>query len=215
MGNILCPVVNTRARSMLVTLQQYGTVSYPLLSYILLRLIWETKRSWCCTSFYFIFELLIYLFFFCFKKNLVATIIFIIFRYLYSFKLCENDLGKNFGKLIFRTLLDASSCLSVLDLSENNVSMHIFLFKIQLSCNEPINSMTFQELCRWQDGSPILIEDLWLAFQHILWLASPCHHCVYSIWGIKRLYCTRMISMPIESTYCMSYRKVGCIVEIR
>ncbi|KAL0560257.1 hypothetical protein IC582_000657 [Cucumis melo] len=43
-------------------------------------------------------------------------------RYLYSFKLCDNDLGKNFGKLVFHTLLDASSCLSALDLSENKMT---------------------------------------------------------------------------------------------
>ncbi|XP_048337179.2 uncharacterized protein LOC107426804 isoform X2 [Ziziphus jujuba] len=42
-------------------------------------------------------------------------------RSLNSLKFAYNYLGRNFAKLVFNTLLDASSCLTVLDLSENNL----------------------------------------------------------------------------------------------
>ncbi|KAL6271277.1 hypothetical protein ACE6H2_028188 [Prunus campanulata] len=43
-------------------------------------------------------------------------------RSLYSLKLSENHLGRNSAKLIFGTLLNASSSLSILDLSDNKIS---------------------------------------------------------------------------------------------
>ncbi|KAK9281438.1 hypothetical protein L1049_004340 [Liquidambar formosana] len=43
-------------------------------------------------------------------------------RSLRSLTFCDNRLGKNFAKMVFNTLLDASSNLSILDLSENNIS---------------------------------------------------------------------------------------------
>ncbi|BBH10087.1 RNI-like superfamily protein [Prunus dulcis] len=43
-------------------------------------------------------------------------------RSLYSLKLSDNHLGRNFAKLVFGTLLNASSSLSILDLSDNNIS---------------------------------------------------------------------------------------------
>ncbi|KAK9944911.1 hypothetical protein M0R45_010453 [Rubus argutus] len=43
-------------------------------------------------------------------------------RSLYSLKLSDNHLGQNFAKVVFSTLLNASSSLSILDLSENNIS---------------------------------------------------------------------------------------------
>ncbi|KAF3436035.1 hypothetical protein FNV43_RR23127 [Rhamnella rubrinervis] len=42
-------------------------------------------------------------------------------RSLNSLKFACNNLGRNFAKMVFNTLLDASSCLSELDLSENNI----------------------------------------------------------------------------------------------
>ncbi|KAL6961729.1 hypothetical protein U1Q18_033894 [Sarracenia purpurea var. burkii] len=41
-------------------------------------------------------------------------------RSLHSLRLCDNHLGQNFAKMVFRTLFDAASGISVLDLSENN-----------------------------------------------------------------------------------------------
>lgn len=43
-------------------------------------------------------------------------------RSLRSLIFCENNLGAHFAKTIFDTLIDVSSDLSVLDLSENNIS---------------------------------------------------------------------------------------------
>ncbi|XP_004290025.1 PREDICTED: protein NLRC5 isoform X1 [Fragaria vesca subsp. vesca] len=43
-------------------------------------------------------------------------------RSLYSLKLSDNHLGQKFAKVLFSTLLNASSSLSILDLSENNIS---------------------------------------------------------------------------------------------
>ncbi|KAL5711716.1 hypothetical protein ACHQM5_013970 [Ranunculus cassubicifolius] len=43
-------------------------------------------------------------------------------RSLQSLKFCDNKLGPSFARTVFDTLLDSSSDLSVLDLSENNIS---------------------------------------------------------------------------------------------
>ncbi|WRX09807.1 Leucine-rich repeat - like 10, partial [Theobroma cacao] len=43
-------------------------------------------------------------------------------RSLCSLKLCDNHLDWNFARRVFSTLLDASSSLSILDLSENNIA---------------------------------------------------------------------------------------------
>lgn len=43
-------------------------------------------------------------------------------RSLCSLKLCDNQLGPKFANRVFNTLLNASSSISVLDLSENNIS---------------------------------------------------------------------------------------------
>lgn len=43
-------------------------------------------------------------------------------RYLQSVILCDDQLGRNFARVIFNTLLDASDNISMLDLSENDVS---------------------------------------------------------------------------------------------
>lgn len=67
-------------------------------------------------------------------------------RHLYSIKLCENDLGKNFGKLVFRTLLDASSCLSILDLSENNMAGWLSNFNRRSLTGIPTFSMVGKSL---------------------------------------------------------------------
>ncbi|KAL2945485.1 putative pectinesterase 49 [Bienertia sinuspersici] len=49
---------------------------------------------------------------------------FTLLRSLESLSLCEDHIGKNFAKLTFMALLDASSGLSTLELSDNNVSQH-------------------------------------------------------------------------------------------
>ncbi|XP_048429984.1 LOW QUALITY PROTEIN: uncharacterized protein LOC125472487 [Pyrus x bretschneideri] len=43
-------------------------------------------------------------------------------RSLYSLKLSDNHLGRNFAKMVFGTLINAASSLSILDLSDNNLS---------------------------------------------------------------------------------------------
>lgn len=43
-------------------------------------------------------------------------------RSMCSLKLCGSRLGRNFAKALFVTLLSVSSCISVLDLSENEIS---------------------------------------------------------------------------------------------
>ncbi|KAM5563222.1 hypothetical protein ABKV19_018072 [Rosa sericea] len=43
-------------------------------------------------------------------------------RSLYSLKLSDNHLGRKFVEVVFSTLLNASSSLSILDLSEDNIS---------------------------------------------------------------------------------------------
>lgn len=43
-------------------------------------------------------------------------------RSLYSLKLSDNHLGRNFAKMVLGTLINASSSLSILDLSDNNIS---------------------------------------------------------------------------------------------
>ncbi|GAB4848332.1 hypothetical protein Ancab_002999, partial [Ancistrocladus abbreviatus] len=57
-------------------------------------------------------------------------------RSLSSLSLCDNHLQRSFAKLALKTLLDASSNLSSLDLSENNISgwLSDFLHK---SSNQP------------------------------------------------------------------------------
>jgi hypothetical protein len=44
-------------------------------------------------------------------------------RSLCSLKLFDNRLGRNFAKALFVNLVEASSGISVLDLSENEVSL--------------------------------------------------------------------------------------------
>ncbi|XP_028065188.1 uncharacterized protein LOC114268248 isoform X1 [Camellia sinensis] len=43
-------------------------------------------------------------------------------RSLSSVSFCDNHFGQNFAKMVFSTLLDTASGISVLDLSENNIS---------------------------------------------------------------------------------------------
>lgn len=50
-------------------------------------------------------------------------------RSLYSVTLCDDQLGRSFARGIFNTLLDASAGLSMLDLSENNISGFLSQFR--------------------------------------------------------------------------------------
>ncbi|KAG8370858.1 hypothetical protein BUALT_Bualt13G0027100 [Buddleja alternifolia] len=50
-------------------------------------------------------------------------------RSLRSLTLSDDQLGRNFAKVIFNSLLDGSSSISVLDLSENNISGFLFRFR--------------------------------------------------------------------------------------
>ncbi|KAL6563791.1 hypothetical protein OROGR_002750 [Orobanche gracilis] len=50
-------------------------------------------------------------------------------RSLHSLILCDDQLARNFGRVIFNSLLDASACISKLDLSENNISGFLSKFR--------------------------------------------------------------------------------------
>lgn len=50
-------------------------------------------------------------------------------RSLHSLTLCDDHLGRNFAKGVFNALLDASASLSMLDLSENNISGFLSQFR--------------------------------------------------------------------------------------
>ncbi|PIN17722.1 hypothetical protein CDL12_09603 [Handroanthus impetiginosus] len=50
-------------------------------------------------------------------------------RSLHSLTLCDDQLGRNFGRAIFNTLLDASASISMLDLSENDISGFLSQFR--------------------------------------------------------------------------------------
>lgn len=60
-------------------------------------------------------------------------------RSLCSLKFSDNRLGKNFAKLVFNTLLDASSRLSTLNLADNNITGWLFNFN-QRSSTWPLPS---------------------------------------------------------------------------
>ncbi|KAK4408194.1 hypothetical protein Sango_0400400 [Sesamum angolense] len=45
----------------------------------------------------------------------------VVLRSLHSVMLCDNQLGRNFARVIFNSLLDSAASISTLDLSENNI----------------------------------------------------------------------------------------------
>ncbi|GMY06158.1 protein nlrc3 [Fagus crenata] len=61
-------------------------------------------------------------------------------RSLCSLKFCDNQLGRNFAKLVFNTILDVSSSISILDLSENNISGWLSDFN-KRSSSDPFSSL--------------------------------------------------------------------------
>ncbi|KAL5792641.1 hypothetical protein ACOSP7_001235 [Xanthoceras sorbifolium] len=71
-------------------------------------------------------------------------------RSLCSLKFRDNHLDKNFGRMLFSTLLDASSTLSILDLSGNDMTGWLSKFK-QRSSSGPLTSLgvgkSLQSLC--------------------------------------------------------------------
>ncbi|XP_073040622.1 uncharacterized protein [Primulina eburnea] len=50
-------------------------------------------------------------------------------RSLHSLTLCDDHLGRNFARVVFSTLLDSSASISILDLSENNISGFLSQFR--------------------------------------------------------------------------------------
>ncbi|KAG2712084.1 hypothetical protein I3760_04G108300 [Carya illinoinensis] len=60
-------------------------------------------------------------------------------RSLRSLKLCDSQLGRNFVNMAFNTLLNTSSSISVLDLSENNISGWLSDFN-KRSSSDPFSS---------------------------------------------------------------------------
>ncbi|KAK2363966.1 RNI superfamily protein [Trifolium repens] len=60
-------------------------------------------------------------------------------RSLCSLKLFDNRLGRNFAKSLFVNLLEASSGISVLDLSENEISGCLSCFNRRLSCGSHLS----------------------------------------------------------------------------
>lgn len=61
-------------------------------------------------------------------------------RSLCSLKFCDNQLGRNFAKMVFNTILDVSSSISTLDLSENNISGWLSDFN-KRSSGGPLSSL--------------------------------------------------------------------------
>ncbi|XP_047958543.1 uncharacterized protein LOC125204047 isoform X2 [Salvia hispanica] len=63
-------------------------------------------------------------------------------RSLQSLTLCDGHLGRNFARGIFNSLLDSSSSLSKLDLSENSISGFLSQFRWRpSSCNKSLQSI--------------------------------------------------------------------------
>ncbi|KAL2945477.1 Protein phosphatase 1 regulatory subunit 37-like protein [Bienertia sinuspersici] len=62
-------------------------------------------------------------------------------RSLESLSLCEDHIGKNFAKLTFMALLDASSGLSTLELSDNNISGWL----VDFHCNSSNQGLLHQK----------------------------------------------------------------------
>ncbi|PON51406.1 LRR domain containing protein [Parasponia andersonii] len=58
-------------------------------------------------------------------------------RSLCSLKFSYNHLGRNFAEMVFNTLCDASSGLSILDLSENNITGWLSDFSQRSSSSQP------------------------------------------------------------------------------
>ncbi|KAI3461017.1 hypothetical protein Pfo_017680 [Paulownia fortunei] len=50
-------------------------------------------------------------------------------RSLHSLTLCDDQVGRNFARVIFNSLLDASASISMLDLSDNNISGFLSQFR--------------------------------------------------------------------------------------
>ncbi|KAM3683472.1 hypothetical protein ACJW31_12G150000 [Castanea mollissima] len=61
-------------------------------------------------------------------------------RSLCSLNFCDNQLGRNFAKMVFNTILDVSSSISILDLSENNISGWLSDFN-KRSSGGPLSSL--------------------------------------------------------------------------
>ncbi|KAI8523158.1 hypothetical protein RHMOL_Rhmol13G0051900 [Rhododendron molle] len=61
-------------------------------------------------------------------------------RSLSSLRLSDNHLGQNFAKMVFSTLIDAASSISVLDLSENNISGWLSHFRWRSSSCSQMSS---------------------------------------------------------------------------
>ncbi|XP_058197616.1 uncharacterized protein LOC131313357 isoform X1 [Rhododendron vialii] len=61
-------------------------------------------------------------------------------RSLSSLTLSDNHLGQNFAKMVFSTLIDAASSISVLDLSENNISGWLSHFRWRSSSCSQMSS---------------------------------------------------------------------------
>ncbi|KAM3731268.1 hypothetical protein ACB098_12G150000 [Castanea mollissima] len=61
-------------------------------------------------------------------------------RSLCSLNFCDNHLGRNFAKMVFNTILDVSSSISILDLSENNISGWLSDFN-KRSSGGPLSSL--------------------------------------------------------------------------
>ncbi|XP_051120794.1 uncharacterized protein LOC127244348 isoform X2 [Andrographis paniculata] len=59
---------------------------------------------------------------------------------------CDDQLGRNFARVIFNTLLDASATISVLDLSENDISGFLSQFRWRSSSSSGETGNSFQSL---------------------------------------------------------------------
>ncbi|KAK4778603.1 hypothetical protein SAY86_006131 [Trapa natans] len=78
-------------------------------------------------------------------------------RSLCSLKFCNNRLDWNFGRLVFKSLIDASSELSILDLSENFIGGWLYDFKRNflpgLSCHLDGKSLRYLQMLNLRDNN--------------------------------------------------------------
>ncbi len=100
-------------------------------------------------------------------------------RSLALLELSDNHLDWKFARTVYSTLLDASSTLTALNLSDNNVwddFFHFNLFSFLLGWQQIVN----RQSCRYLDGCLISVADQVDYFHHQE-NANLCSRYVFSI----------------------------------
>ncbi|XP_058197617.1 uncharacterized protein LOC131313357 isoform X2 [Rhododendron vialii] len=110
-------------------------------------------------------------------------------RSLSSLTLSDNHLGQNFAKMVFSTLIDAASSISVLDLSENNISGWLSHFRWRSSsCSQMSsgigNSLQSLHLLNLRILIPYFIE---MSEKHSPFKDLKVESCELSCGGVSQL----------------------------